>query len=220
MIYIPDEQNNSYLISSSWDQTIRVWCLITGSCITCLAEHTSSVNSLVLMPLNFCCSMPKNDHTNCRHLASGSNDNTIKLWNLSTGKSELTLRGHTSLVKSILLVGTNRDDMWNRNCELVSSSNDKTIRIWNLNGGRGGRTVGQCLKVLRGHERGVNCMSMLLSHLLVSASSDNTIKVWDLNRGTCLNNKNNSNGNSSNDASKCVYTLNEHEDAVKCLVFF
>jgi hypothetical protein len=32
-----------------------------------------------------------------------------------------------------------------------------------------------------------------------------------LSRGTSVN---------SNDASKCVYTLNEHEDAVKCLVFF
>ena len=163
-------------------------------------------------------------------MASGSNDNTIKIWNLCTAKCVLTLRGHTSLVKSIILLGNGGNNLnrntisssssnsnksmwyWNRGCELMSSSNDKTIRIWNLNGGARGGGGGQCLKILRGHERAVNCMSMLLPHLLVSASSDNTIKVWDLSKGNS--------DKSNNDASKCVCTLNEHEDAVKCIIFY
>lgn len=180
-----------------------------------LDEQASSVNSLILMPRHF---NTLNHHHD--HMASGSNDNTIRIWNLCTAKCVLTLRGHTSLVKSILLLGSGgggdgvigskcKPWYWNRGCELISSSNDKTIRIWSLNGKNG---EGQCLKVLRGHERSVNCISMLLPHLLVSASSDNTIKVWDLSKGN--------NCKTENDASKCVCTLNEHEDAVKCIIFY
>ncbi|MDE0184885.1 MAG: hypothetical protein OXP71_05450 [Candidatus Poribacteria bacterium] len=35
-------------------------------------------------------------------MASGSGDNTIRLWNADTGKHLQTLKGHTSLVKSVV----------------------------------------------------------------------------------------------------------------------
>ena len=36
-----------------------------------------------------------------KHFVSGSNDNTIKVWNLDTGKEERTLEGHSNLVNAV-----------------------------------------------------------------------------------------------------------------------
>jgi WD40 repeat protein len=54
-------------------------------------------------------------------LASGSADNTIKIWNPSTGTCLRTLSGHANWVFSLALFpdGT-----------LASGSRDQTIKIW------------------------------------------------------------------------------------------
>ncbi|MFH0883816.1 MAG: hypothetical protein V2A56_12575, partial [bacterium] len=55
-------------------------------------------------------------------LASGSYDNTIKLWRVSDGSLIRTLRGHSSFVLSVAFSpdGTT----------LASGSQDKTIKLW------------------------------------------------------------------------------------------
>merc|ERR1711991_222809 len=58
-------------------------------------------------------------------IVSGSDDNTIRVWNVDTGECILTLKGHTSYVLS---VGFNHDGT-----KIVSGSDDNTIRVWNNN---------------------------------------------------------------------------------------
>ena len=55
-------------------------------------------------------------------LASGSNDNTIRLWDTVTGVHKQTLTGHTSGVYSVAFSPDGRT--------LASGSNDNTIRLW------------------------------------------------------------------------------------------
>ena len=50
--------------------------------------HTESVNSVAFSP-------------DGKTIASGSSDNTIKLWNAETGQQLNTLKGHTDLVESV-----------------------------------------------------------------------------------------------------------------------
>jgi WD40 repeat protein len=57
-------------------------------------------------------------------LASGSYDNTIKLWNLATGEEIRTLRGHSQSVRSIAISPDGKT--------LASGSADNTIKIWRL----------------------------------------------------------------------------------------
>lgn len=59
-------------------------------------------------------------------LASGSNDQTIKIWNLETERYIKTLRGHKSAV--FCLQVTN-------NGILVSGSQDQTIKCWEVKTG-------------------------------------------------------------------------------------
>lgn len=56
-------------------------------------------------------------------LASGSDDNTIKLWNTSTGYLIRTLTGHTDSVRSVKFS--------NELNYLASGSKDSAVKIWN-----------------------------------------------------------------------------------------
>ena len=56
------------------------------------------------------------------YFITGSDDNTIKLWNLNTGELELTLSGHSRTVSSVAVSGD----------KIVSGSADNTIKMWQL----------------------------------------------------------------------------------------
>ena len=56
--------------------------------------------------------------------ASGSDDNTIKLWDTIIYQEIITLKGHTEGVNSVC---------FSSDCRvLASGSDDKTIKIWNI----------------------------------------------------------------------------------------
>jgi len=60
-------------------------------------------------------------------LASGGGDNTVKLWEVSTGKLLQTLTGHTESVRAIFSPDKKT---------LVSSGWDDVIKIWELPSGK------------------------------------------------------------------------------------
>jgi WD40 repeat protein len=59
-----------------------------------------------------------------RWVASGGEDNTVKLWDAETGEPVRTFRGHTGVVTRVAF---RRDGK-----RLASASFDKTVKIWDL----------------------------------------------------------------------------------------
>ena len=103
-------------------------------------------------------------------LASGSYDNTIKLWSLPDGTLRHTLDGHASIVNSLVI---SADGML-----LASGSSDNTIKLWSL-------PDGALLNTLEGHTNLVVSVAISADRtLLASGSYDNTIKLWSLPDGT------------------------------------
>ena len=124
-----------------------------------LTGHFDTVRSVVFSPDNTL-------------LASGSSDDTIKLWDVNTGRHFRTLRGHTDDVDSVAFSPDST--------LLASGSLDNTIRLWDANTGRH-------LRTLRGHTNYV--FSVVFSPdgtLLASGSWDDTIKLWDVITGNEL----------------------------------
>lgn len=72
-------------------------------------------------------------------LASGSVDNTIRIWDTTTGSQIKTLEGHTHQINSVCSVQGPNGENW-----LASGSHDKTIRIWDI-------ATGNQIKTLEGH---------------------------------------------------------------------
>ncbi len=104
-----------------------------------------------------------------RYLASGGSDNTIKIWEVATGRELRTLTGHSDFFRSVVYSPDGR--------YLASGSFDKTIKIWEVATGREVRT-------LTGHSGWVN--SVVYSPdgcYLASGSWDKTIKIWQVATG-------------------------------------
>ncbi|MDZ7965263.1 MAG: trypsin-like peptidase domain-containing protein [Nostoc sp. DedSLP03] len=102
-------------------------------------------------------------------LASGSYDNTIKIWNLATGEQIRILKGHYYSVNSVAFSLDGKT--------LASGSEDNTIKIWNL-------ITGQEISTLKGHSDPVYSVAFSPDgRTLASGSSDNSIKIWNLITG-------------------------------------
>lgn len=75
--------DGQFALSSSWDHTLRLWDLNTGSTTRRFVGHTSDVLSVSFSADN-------------RQIVSGSRDRTIKLWNtLGECKYDIKDDGHT-----------------------------------------------------------------------------------------------------------------------------
>ncbi|KAF2752604.1 putative sulfur metabolite repression control protein SconB [Pseudovirgaria hyperparasitica] len=97
-------------------------------------------------------------------LATGSYDNTAKIWDLANGQELRTLTGHTSGIRCLQF-----DES-----RLFTGSTDTTLKVWNWR-------TGECVKTFRGHTRGV--ISLHFSDkILASGSMDHTIKIWHMGK--------------------------------------
>ena len=107
---------------------------------------------------------------NGRLLASGSYDNSVRLWDSATGSFLGTLEGHSSAVNAVNFSFTG---------QLASASDDKSIKLWNPKTRKSQGT-------LTGHSATVTEIRFFPSgQVLASASSDGIMKIWDINERTC-----------------------------------
>ncbi len=145
-------------------------------------------------------------------LASASNDNTVRVWDVATGAALATLSKEFSVVSAVA-ISSNASN-------LAMASQDGSVFIWDsssseepttlaahrgivrclaysaddrwLASGGADRTIRissaktrELKKILEGHARGVFCLAFSPDgKTLASGSSDESVKIWDVERGT------------------------------------
>jgi len=109
--------------------------------------------------------------SNGKTVVSSSDDMTLKVWDLETGRCRATLEGHTKTVWRVAVTPDGKT--------IVSSSDDNTLKVWDLK-------TGSCRATLEGHTKTVWGVAITPDgKTIVSGSDDNTLKVWDLKTGSC-----------------------------------
>ncbi|RKU09975.1 hypothetical protein C6501_14275 [Candidatus Poribacteria bacterium] len=100
-------------------------------------------------------------------VASGHDDNTVRLWRTDSSTEIATLKGHTGRINTVIFSPNNTI--------LASCSADKTILLWDV-----GKKRKQA--ILTGHRAGVRELTFSPDgKILVSGSPDGTVRFWDVN---------------------------------------
>lgn len=145
---------DNVLATGSYDNTIKIWDLDTGSETRTLSGHTLGIRCLQFDE---------------KKLISGSMDGTLRVWNWRTGDCLATYNGHHGAV-----IGLHFDSNI-----LVSGSVDATAMVWNFED--------KSRYALRGHTNWVNSVRIdTASRTVFTGSDDMTARLWDLDTKQCI----------------------------------
>uniref|UniRef100_A0A8C5IGD2 Small ribosomal subunit protein RACK1 n=4 Tax=Aves TaxID=8782 RepID=A0A8C5IGD2_JUNHY len=106
--------DGQFALSGSWDGTLRLWDLTTGTTTRRFVGHTKDVLSVAFSSDN-------------RQIVSGSRDKTIKLWNtLGVCKYTVQDESHSEWVSCVRFSPNSSNPI------IVSCGWDKLVKVWNL----------------------------------------------------------------------------------------
>ncbi|KIM40859.1 hypothetical protein M413DRAFT_72500 [Hebeloma cylindrosporum] len=98
-------------------------------------------------------------------IISGSWDNSVRIWDASSGDELKVLNGHTKVVTSVAFSSDST--------HIVSGSWDKSLRVWDA-------TSGAELKVLNGHTNYITSIALSANGThIASGSWDKSVRVWN-----------------------------------------
>jgi WD40 repeat protein len=148
-----EEHWSVMIISTSADKTARSWNLTKGE-LKHVYRHKSAVGTAYISSQG--------------HLATGTSDGTLYIWDEESGIMLFRLLGHQDAIFSI--------DFWyGHEILVVSGSMDETIRVWDI-------AQGGCVCTLVGHNSAVKSVAVSVEPdpKIISCSADGCIKTWDL----------------------------------------
>jgi WD40 repeat protein len=169
-------------------------------CVVTLPGHSDLVRSVALA-------------ADGRLVLSGSNDRSVRLWDLDTGRCVRIMHDHSAPVLSVAMTSDGRYGL--------SSSSDKTARVWDLATGASLRTLptdgpsrvaaltpgarlalvaahpgslqawdlmtGTRRLAFRGHTADITSVALSADgNFVLSGSYDGTLRLWDVATATCL----------------------------------
>jgi WD40 repeat protein len=156
-------------LSGSGDNTLRLWNLNSGREVRRIEGHTthapSQNNSKIQNPPETAVEVHLAFSPDGRTVISGSDDNSVRLWDIETGRELRQFKGHTSYVRSVAFSPDGHS--------ILSGGSDKTIRLWDVDSGRE-------LRQFTGHEKTVRSVAFSPNgKSVLSGSMDNTLALWN-----------------------------------------
>lgn len=153
------------LLSSSQDNTVRLWDFETGAVLQTFRGHDSMVRSCAFVPGE-------------RAILSASRDDTVREWSVAGYEELRTLQGRRleGHADAVLAAAYSPDQK-----SVVTASRDRTARVWDA-------LTGHERIVLEEGHAFLASTARFFDHgkKLVTAAVDNTARVWDVSTGTQL----------------------------------
>ncbi|HEU4937327.1 MAG TPA: TIR domain-containing protein [Vicinamibacterales bacterium] len=164
--------DNRMIVTASLDASIRIWDVATGNPVRTIAEqwaetkggwlesrfggHLAAVWHCAISPDGSC-------------LVSASSDQTLKVWQIATGKELRTLAGHTAAVQGCA---------FSRDGNLIASAGgDGDLRIWEAASG----AVRLAIHVDGGPL--TSCVFTADNNSVVVGCSDGFVRIYDVQTG-------------------------------------
>ncbi|MEO7924792.1 MAG: caspase family protein [Chitinophagaceae bacterium] len=206
-VFSPDEKK---ILTTSFDNTAKIWNTNTGHFLFALKGHKGIVNSAQFSP-----ACP-DDPIGGKHIITASDDSTAKVWDAGAGVLLFTLAGHTGSVSS---------SQFSADGKRIVTSSDSGNKIWDAFTGKLLRTfgddgnehtrfspdgkyilanatlwdakTGKRLFDLDWHNGAINSTRFSPdSKFIITASADKTAKLWSTEYGDL------------------IYSLNDHTEEV------
>uniref|UniRef100_W5N6G1 F-box and WD repeat domain containing 10 n=1 Tax=Lepisosteus oculatus TaxID=7918 RepID=W5N6G1_LEPOC len=188
-------EERGFVISASYDLSIRCWNLQTGACMKIFRGHLGTISCLdlhgnrlvsgakdckvkvwnLLTGKNFTkLKFKHQDPILCvkidkSYVVSGCRKGLVKVWHIETGCLMKTVEGHQGAVKCLFF------DQWH----ILSGGSDGYIMAWSMN-----KEFQRCLMAFR-HPKEVQCLAFLYLRV-VSGCADGKIRVFNFLTGDCL----------------------------------
>jgi len=153
-------RDGSRIVTTSADETARIWDAATGKEIAVLRGHRQRVNSAAFS-------------SDGSRIVTGGVDQTARVWDAAAAAKEIAvLRGHKSSVETVAFSpdGT----------RIVTASSDNTARVWDAATGNELAILAE-KQVFGGYCCGTVGSAAYNSDgtLIVTSSHDGTVRVWD-----------------------------------------
>ncbi len=103
--------------------------------------------------------------------ASGSKDNTVRLWETATGRELQSMEGNIGFITTLAFSPDSH--------VLAAGGLSGQVKLWDV-------ATGSELRRLDGHTESINSVAFNKAGQLASASNDKTIKLWDAATGQVL----------------------------------
>jgi WD40 repeat protein/serine/threonine protein kinase len=143
---------------------VVIWDANTGRQLLTLKGHSGMLYCVAMSPTG-------------RHLASGSADETVKVWEIEEGGSKgreiLTLRGHAAGVRNVAFSPDGR--------RLASAGADQTVKLWDMPNKDATRSPTPV--VLKGHTNMVDSVAFSPDGSRLASVGGDGIKVWSVATG-------------------------------------
>ena len=154
MCYSPD----GHRLAGGWSTEVKVWDADTGQEVQTLRGHEFAVQAVVF-------------HPDGKQLATGSQDWTVRIWDLATGRAvRISPRENTGGFVEALA--------YSPDGKRLAGCTDNEIRVWDAQTGRQLLALGQNTGGFRGVAYSPNG-----KRLAAGVFGDHTIQVWNADTG-------------------------------------